>query len=116
MTGEHPHNEVRTAYLGKFGRFEAEIVLDILREAGIFAFNKQDMTENDHYAYAPLVEGEAGRILVDAERMDEARALIDRELPEHLRGIEESMRAMQSESSFGVIDGVAGASEPGDDV
>ena len=95
MSEEHPNQEVRTAYLGSFGKFEAEIVLDILKDAGIFAFAKHEFTENDHHAYTPLFEGEGGRILVDAARIDEARALIERELPEHMRSIEESMRAIE---------------------
>lgn len=87
--------DVRTAYLGSFGKFEAEIVLDILRDAGIFAFNKHALTEPDRHAYSPLLESESGRILVDAARLDEARALIERQLPEHMRSIEAAMLTIE---------------------
>ncbi len=88
-------DETRTAYLGRFDEFEAQIVLELLEEAGIFAFTKHDPTENDHFQYSPLMESERGVIQVDATKVEEARRVIKEELPKHLEIIRESMDAME---------------------
>ena len=90
-----PPEDVRTAYLGRFDEFEAQIVLELLEEAGIFAFTKHDPTENDHFQYSPLMESERGVIQVDATKVEEARRVIKEELPKHLESIRESMDAME---------------------
>ena len=89
-------DEVRTAYLGRFDEFEAQIVLELLEDAGIFAFAKHDPTDNDNVLYSKLMESERGVILVDATKVDEARAVIAEELPKHLQSIRESMEALET--------------------
>ena len=88
-------DEVRTAYLGRFDEFEAQIVLELLEDAGIFAYTKHDPRENDHFQYSSLMESERGVILVDATKVEEARAVITQELPKHLQSIRESMDALE---------------------
>jgi hypothetical protein len=88
-------DEVRTVYLGRFDEFEAQIVLELLEDAGIFAFTKHDPTENTNYQYSRLMEDERGVILVDATKVDEARRVITEELPKHLESIRESMDELE---------------------
>jgi len=90
-------DEIRTAYLGRFDEFEAQIVLELLEDAGIFAYSKHDPTENDHYMYSSIMESERGVILVDATKVDEARTVIEEELPKHLESIRESMDALEKD-------------------
>ena len=80
-----------TAYLGRFELFESEIVIELLRGAGIFAMPKQELTDNEHFAYSPILESDRGIVMVDASKVAEARAVIDTDLPRHL---EEIARAM----------------------
>jgi hypothetical protein len=88
-------DETRTTYLGRFDEFEAQIVLELLEEAGIFAFAKHDLTQNDNIQYSKLMESERGVILVDAAKVEEARRVVSEELPKHLESIRESMDAME---------------------
>jgi tRNA G26 N,N-dimethylase Trm1 len=92
-------DEVRTAYLGKFDEFEAQIVVELLEGAGIFAYTKVGPTDNEHVFYAPQMESERGIVLVDATKVEEARRLVDEELPKHLESIRESMDALESGES-----------------
>jgi hypothetical protein len=87
-------DELRTAYLGKFGEFEAQVVLELLDDAGIFAVAKHNPTDNDHNVYAPILESDRGVILVDSTKVDEARTVIEEELPKHLESIRKSMEAL----------------------
>lgn len=89
------NDDVRTAYLGRFDEFEAQIVLELLEDAGIFAIAKQKQTDNDYNAYAPILESDRGVILVDSTKVDEARTVISEELPKHLQSIKESMEALE---------------------
>ena len=87
--------DTRTVYLGRFDEFEAQIVVELLEGAGIFAYTKVGPTDNEHVFYAPQMESERGVVLVDATKADEARRLITEELPKHLESIRESMDAME---------------------
>ena len=88
-------DEIRTAYLGRFDEFEAQVVLDLLDEAGIFAFAKHDQTQNDNIMYSRIMESERGVILVDATKVDEARRVITEQLPKHLESIRKSMDQLE---------------------
>jgi hypothetical protein len=88
-------DETRTAYLGKFDEFEAQIVVELLEDAGILAYTKVSPTDNEHVFYAPQIESERGVVLVDATKVEEARRVVDEELPKHLESIRESMDAME---------------------
>jgi len=94
-------DEVRTAYLGRFDEFEAQIVLELLEDAGIFAFTKHEQTQNDNVMYSRMMESERGVILVDATKVDEARKVIDEELPKHLESIRKSMEELEGDSGVG---------------
>lgn len=83
-----------TAYLGKYNEFEAPVVIEILADAGIRAFAKNDLTEPEHSQYAPFFS-DAGVVLCDAARVDEARALVEEELPKHLASVREQMQRME---------------------
>jgi len=89
-------DETRTTYLGRFDEFEAQVVLELLEEAGIFAYSKHDPTDNDHFMYSSLMESERGVILVDTTKVDDARRVIKEELPKHLESIRESMDALET--------------------
>jgi len=93
--GTGAERDIRTAFLGRYGTFEAELVLEILRDAGIFAHAKHEFEEPDHYVYGPIADSERGLLMVDAARINEARTLIAARLPEHLASIEASMDAME---------------------
>ena len=90
-----------TAYLGRYDEFEADLVMDILQEAGIFAFHKHRPTDNDHFAYSPILESDRGVIMVDAGRVAEAKTLVAEELPKHLSSIAEAMETLDVEESDG---------------
>lgn len=92
MTAEAPD---RTEYLGRFEELEAEIVLEILREAGIYAFTKEPLTESEQGPY-PGILSDRGVILVDAARHAEAERVVAEQLPQHLAAIEEAMAALDS--------------------
>ena len=87
--------DFRTAYLGRFGEFEVDIVLELLSDAGILAYTKHPPGEPDHRQYAPGVDSDFGTVLVDATKLDEARRLVNEELPKHLESIRESMEQME---------------------
>ncbi|MCA1831723.1 MAG: hypothetical protein ABR548_08845 [Actinomycetota bacterium] len=78
----------RTVHLGRFDPLEAPIVLDLLHEHGIFALSN---------AAADQAEGSVtddaahGRIFVDAAKLDEARRLIEEELPDRIEQMSRSL-------------------------
>lgn len=86
-------SDVVTTYLGTFEDFEEELVLEILRDHDIHATSKHDTTENDHSAY-PSMFSDRGVILVDAARLDEAKAILAEELPQHLASIQAAMEEL----------------------
>lgn len=87
-------DELRTVILGRYEDFEADIVVDILTEAGIVAFHRHPPEESDHFMYNRDIESDRGIIMVDAARADEARRLVAEELPKHIASIEEAMDAL----------------------
>ena len=89
--------DVRTIVLGEFPDFESELVLAILEEHGIYAYPAQQLEEPSHSQYPMPGMSSRGIILVDAARADEARRVIDEELPEHLASIKVAMDRMGSE-------------------
>jgi hypothetical protein len=90
--------EMRTAYLGRFAEFEVDIVIELLGDAGITAFTKHPPGEPDHRQYGPGVDSDFGTVLVDATKLDEARKIINEELPKHLQSIQEEMDRLANES------------------
>lgn len=89
-----------TVHLGQFDPLEAPIVLDMLHEHGIFAFSKTPLgtTESQPYGRIPGDSGR-GRIFVDAAKLDEARRLVDEDLPGRIadmsRALEEGFAAQE---------------------
>lgn len=91
-----PPDTVRTAFLGRYDDFEAELILEILRDAGIFAYAKHDPRDTPHDPYPFTSWSDRGVVLVDAEREDEARRLIQEMLPQHLESIRRSIEEMET--------------------
>lgn len=92
MSSERP--DVRTEFLGSFGDFEVDIVLEILADHGIFAFAKHDPHEGDHAPYAGITT-DRGVVMVESARAAEARGIVAEELPQHIASLEEPMRRME---------------------
>lgn len=89
--------DVRTTVLGEFPDFECELVLTILDERGIYAYPAQPLKEPSHSQYPMPGMSSHGIIMVDTTRADEARRLIDEELPVHLASIADAMDEIGSE-------------------
>lgn len=85
MTAPEPAK--RTALLGSFADFEADVVLQILEANGIYAIPKNPTTESEHAPWPGVTMSSRGMILVDAERLDEARAVITEELPRYIASL-----------------------------
>ena len=82
-----------TAHLGYFDPLEAPIVLDLLHEHGIFAFSKAPLDQAEGMPYGTIFgDSGRGRIFVDATQLDEARRIIEQELPAR---IDELQRALE---------------------
>lgn len=91
-----------TAFAGRFDPLEMPIILEILREHGIFAITKASLEDAEANAY-PLM-GESRKILlVDRERLAEAKRIIDEEIPARL----EEMRAELGEDPDELPEGLA---------
>ncbi len=102
---EPPHN---TAHLGHFEPLEAPIVLDLLHEHGIFAFSKAPLDSAESQPYGSIFgDSSRGRIFVDADKVDEARRLIQEELPERIaemqRALEEGFAAQEEPAEPGLL-------------
>lgn len=76
-----------TISLGRFDPLELPIILDVLREHGIFAMTKAPLEDAESSPY-PMFQGGREVLLVDQARADEARRLIDSEV----RTLEDEMR------------------------
>jgi hypothetical protein len=96
MSDAGPPDDFRSAYLGRFNEFEVPIVLDILAEGGIRAFSKNNPSDSAHNQYGhQMFFSDVGVVLVDAARVDEARALVDEELPKYVESARETMSRME---------------------
>lgn len=84
-----PGRDMETAFLGRFHPIEAPVVIDLLREHGIFAMTKAspDSGGVDPYGF-PTGRGD---ILVDRRRLEEARRLVDEVLPELVKEMERGL-------------------------
>lgn len=76
-----------TVSLGRHDPLELPIILDVLREHGIFAMTKSPLDNAEASPY-PMFNGEREILLVERDRADEARRLIETEV----RAIETEMR------------------------
>ena len=76
-----------TVSLGRFDPLELPIILDVLREHGIFAMTKAPLEDGEASAY-PMLNTGRETLLVERDRVDEARRLIETEV----RTIETEMR------------------------
>jgi hypothetical protein len=76
-----------TVSLGRFDPLELPIILEVLREHGIFAMTKARLEDAESTAYPMLSHGRE-TLLVERERADEARRLIETEV----RSVETEMR------------------------
>ena len=82
-----------TTHLGLFDPLEAPIVLDLLHEHGIFAFSKAPLDQAESMPYGHIFgDSGRGRIFVDTSQLDEARRIIEQQLPGR---IDELQRALE---------------------
>lgn len=80
MSGATAHDPGPTTIsLGRFDPLELPIILDVLREHGIFAMTKAPLEDAESSAYPMLNEGRE-TLLVERDRADEARRLIETEV------------------------------------
>ncbi|MFY9586366.1 MAG: hypothetical protein WAT66_02805 [Actinomycetota bacterium] len=68
-----------TVSLGRFDPLELPLILDVLHEHGIFAMTKSPLDKAEAAPYA-VFSGEREILLVESERADEARRLIETEV------------------------------------
>jgi hypothetical protein len=68
-----------TVSLGRFDALELPIILDVLKEHGIFAMTKSPLDEAELSPY-PMFSGDRETLLVERGRADEARRLIETEV------------------------------------
>lgn len=81
-----------TAHLGSYDPFEAPLVLDLLEEYGIFAFSKSPLDQAEGQPYGRIFgDSGRGRIFVDASRVDEARRLVEEELPKRIAELQAAL-------------------------
>lgn len=79
---------IETAYVGRFDPLQVPILLEVLREHGIFAMTKVALDDAETEQYPFMNEGR-GTLLVDRTRLEEARRIIAEEVPKRI----EEMRA-----------------------
>ncbi|HVL89275.1 MAG TPA: hypothetical protein VM841_03460 [Actinomycetota bacterium] len=77
------NDTLRTAYLGRYDPLVIPILLDMLRDEGIYSTTKLPHDQPARGEYAMFSSG-ADQVLVDASRLDEARRLVDERLPQIL--------------------------------
>ena len=68
-----------TVSLGRFDPLELPIILDVLKEHGIFAMTKSPLDKPEAAPYA-IFDGEREILLVERDRADEARRIIETEV------------------------------------
>jgi hypothetical protein len=83
VTGPERGAGPETAFAGRYDPLEMPIILEVLRERGIFAVTKASLEETEPGAYPFMSEGR-GVLLVDRARLAEARRLIAEEVPARL--------------------------------
>lgn len=73
----------RTAYLGRFDPIVIPIILDLLADQGIRAMTKlpHDQPPRGGYNFFHVSTG-ADEVLVDADRVDDARRIVNEQLPD----------------------------------
>lgn len=74
------NDELRTAFLGRFDPLLIPVLLDMLRDDGIFAATKLPYDQPAASEYNMFSSG-ADVVLVDAARIEDARRLVDERLP-----------------------------------
>lgn len=88
-----PSDDIQTTFVGRFDPLEVPIILELLREHGIFAMTKVSLEDAESETGYPFLNEGRGSLLVDRTRVDEARRIISEEVPrriEELRaGLEE---------------------------
>lgn len=82
-------DDVRTVRLGRFDPLEAPVIIDMLADRGIFAFDKLPGEPVTTWNYAE--KSGAGEIMVDASRLDEAKHLVATLLPVILREMQQQL-------------------------
>jgi hypothetical protein len=91
-----------TVSLGRFDVMELPIILDVLREHGIFAMTKSPLDHTEGSPY-PMFQGEREILLVDAARVDQARQLIETEVRTRETEMSAELGDSSDEASSGLV-------------
>lgn len=90
----------RTAFLGRFDPIVVPIVLDLLRQEGITAMTKLPHDQPPRGGYNLFLDSTgADEVLVDATRLDDARRLVDEQLPDIVAQMSAQLEAEFPEAS-----------------
>ena len=81
-----------TVSLGRFDPLELPIILETLRDHGIFAMTKSPLEKADNEQYGVFGKGRE-QLLVDRDRAVEARQIIDTEVRPQVAGMRETLGA-----------------------
>src|SRR5438876_10477689 len=81
----------QTVSLGRFNPLELPIIIDALREAGIFAMTKSPLDRGEYAPY--LVDHGRETLLVERGRVDEANRIIATVVPAEIAEIRDELGA-----------------------
>lgn len=85
-------DSMETVFVGHFDPLEVPIILEALREQGIFAMTKAPLEEEGATAYPFLNDGR-GSLLVDRARLDDAKRIIATEVPQRIEELRAGLAA-----------------------
>lgn len=92
---ERERSDLRTAFLGRYDPYEADLVVEILTGEGIIAMTKINRTDPNFTQYGPIATDQ-GVVMVDVSRIDDARTIVAEELPKQLEAIAQEMETLGS--------------------
>jgi hypothetical protein len=82
-----------TVHLGSFDPLEAPLVIELLAEHDIVAYSKSPLDQAESTPYPQIFRDSGrGRLFVDATKLQEAKRIVEEELPER---IAEMQRALE---------------------
>jgi hypothetical protein len=85
-------DSIETVFVGHFDPLEVPIILEALAEQGIFAMTKSSLDDEGSTAYPMLNDGR-GSLLVDRARFDDAKRIIDTEVPQRIEELRAGLAA-----------------------
>jgi hypothetical protein len=85
-------DSIETVFVGHFDPLEVPIILEALAEQDIFATTKSSLDDEGSTAYPMLNDGR-GSLLVDRARLDDAKRIIDTEVPQRIEELRAGLAA-----------------------